>query len=126
MKKRHFTTGFLLLCIGLYGSCMLDKENLTGTWQAVAFYEGGHDVRTRLDSVSLLLRPDGGYAFNSQGQYRESGTYRTSAAFLFLTDTSTQPPLEHTLKVLYLSPDTLKIKMMRDTNEQVLFLVKTE
>ncbi|TNE59292.1 MAG: hypothetical protein EP344_08955 [Bacteroidetes bacterium] len=126
MKKQYLTTCFLFALIaGWIQGCFLDKEQLPGNWQAVAFYENGHQVNTVLDSVSLQFMPDGGYCFYSQGFYRESGTYRTSASYLFLTDTTTTPPQEHTVKVLYLSADTLKIKMMRDTLEQVLFLART-
>ena len=106
--------------------CMLKQEDLTGRWAAAAFYENGRSVGAKLDSIALHLRPDGGYEFRSQGFYRESGRYRVSARHLFLTDTTAQPPLEHTLKVLYVDKDTLKIAMKHEGHEQVLFFARRE
>ena len=109
-------------CFSLF-SCTLNPQELHGTWQAVAFYEAGQSVHTPLDSVALEIRPDGQYMFRAQGFYREKGTYRISGRYLFLTDTSATPDIEHAVKVVHLASDSLKIAMEHAGKEQVLFLV---
>lgn len=105
-------------------ACGLKEKNLHGQWKAIAFYENGKTLPAPLDSVLLRLDDQGGFVFQTQGFYRESGPYRHSARYLFLTDTTVSPSKEHVLKVLFLSPDTLKIRMSREKKEQVLFFTK--
>ncbi|MBK9338492.1 MAG: hypothetical protein IPM98_18940 [Lewinellaceae bacterium] len=83
-------------------------------------------MQTPLDSVSLRLTAEGGYEFRSLGYYREAGSYRVSGSHLFLTDTTRQPNKEHTVKVLHLSADSLKVLMADGKKRQVLFLAKAE
>lgn len=113
----------LIACASLQ-ACTLSEKDLVGAWQAVSFYENGQSVVTNLDSVSLHLAPQGGYEFRSQGFYREAGTYRISAKYLFLTDTTQTPAKEHIVKVLNISADTLKICMSLGGKEQVLFFAR--
>ncbi|MBK8969365.1 MAG: hypothetical protein IPM36_22400 [Lewinellaceae bacterium] len=75
-----------------------------------------------LDSVRLQLTENAGYVFKSQGFYQEAGSYRVAASYLFLEDTTVVPNKERTVKVLFLSSDTLKIEMKLSGNKQVLFL----
>lgn len=110
-------------CIFLF-SCSLREKDVAGDWQAVAFFENGQSKAAKLDSVSLRLSPEGGYEFRSQGFYRESGSYRVSVRYLFLTDTTQTPAIEHIVKVLYLSEDTLKVRMNHADKEQVLFFAR--
>ena len=113
----------LMVCLGM-AACTLQEKDVAGVWQAVSYFENGKSVSTPLDSVKLILKPDGGYEFYSQGQYYESGPFRVSARFLFLTDTTRIPLKEYIVKVLYVSEDSLKIQMSRENKEQVLFLAK--
>ena len=106
--------------------CWLKEQDVEGRWQATGFYENGQQVAVNLDSITLWFSPEGGYEFRSQGFYRESGSFRVSARYLFLTDTTVQPPVEHTLNVLYVSEDSLKIRMKQADNEQVLFFARRE
>jgi hypothetical protein len=108
---------------GLY-ACSVQEKDLTGSWQAAAFFENGQSVASNLDSVSLQITPEGGYEFRSQGFYREAGAYRLSAKYLFLTDTTQIPAKEHIVKILYISADTLKIRMSAGGKEQVLFFAR--
>lgn len=101
--------------------CSVDPNKLAGTWQAVAFFENGKSVSTALDSVRLHLAKNAGYEFRSQGFYQEAGSYRIAASYLFLEDTTVVPKKERTVKVLFLSSDTLKIEMKQAGNRQVLF-----
>lgn len=116
----------LLVFITIFGlfACSVQEKDLAGSWQATAFYENGQSVASKLDSVALWLTPQGGYAFRSQGFYREAGSYRVSAKYLFLTDTTQIPAKEHIVRILYISADTLKIRMSHDGKEQVLFFAK--
>ncbi len=110
-------------------ACSLQEKDVAGYWQAVSFFENGKTVTANnldLDAVSLRLTPDGGYEFHSQGSYYETGRYRVSVKYLFLTDTTRTPAKEHVVKVLHLSADTLKIQMSQDNKEQVLFLARKE
>lgn len=111
----------LLMCVT---SCTIDPQLLAGAWRVSGYYQNGQSVAATLDSVRLEFQPDHTYAFNSVGYYRESGTYRSSGNYLFLTDTTAGEPKERALKILYLTKDTLKIAMQRDSLEQVLFFTK--
>lgn len=121
-----FRTQFSLALLAGMGwmACTMNQKDLAGTWQAVAFYKNQKSAEVPLDSVMLRFTSDGAYEFRSQGFYRESGDYRLSAAYVFLSDTTENPPLQHTLKVLYLSADSLKIQMAAGDEKQVLFFVR--
>lgn len=112
---------FLLVCSG---GCSIDPGLLPGEWQAVAFYEKGQTLPASLDSVRLTFSATAGYEFRSIGFYRERGPFRVSGNTLFLTDTTAKPAREHIVEVLYLSADSLKIRMQKKDAEQVLFLKK--
>lgn len=115
---------YFFLILLLAQACTLDRSDLSGNWRAIAFYENGMSVDVPLDSVTLTLTPEGHYAFTASGFYREEGPYRCSMRYLFLNDTTVQPARERMVQVLYVSPDTLKIKMSREGKEQVLFMSK--
>lgn len=114
----------LLLGLAFFPSCTLDYGDVAGNWKAVAFFENGQSVQTPLDSVGLLLTPDGRYRFQSIGYYREAGRYRCSLRYLFLEDTTISPSQERMVQVLHVSSDTLKLKMGQAGKEQGLFLRK--
>lgn len=114
-----------LFLVFLIASCELKVSQLSGSWQAVAFYEDGQSSSVPLDSVSLSLEPSAGhYRFRSIGRYEESGPLRLEGRYLFLTDTTVLPAQHRTLRVLFLSDDTLKLLMSAEGKEQVLFLGK--
>ena len=117
----------LLLIISslvLLASCAFDEEKLQGKWQAAALYENGKSVDVPLEEVQLEFGPDQAYRFTSVGFYEEKGYFRSSVNYLFMTDTTTNPHQEHVVKVLYLSDDSLKLRMVKDSVKQALFLVK--
>lgn len=113
----------MLACLGQY-ACSPDGQKLTGQWQAVAFYENGKSVLVPLDSVVLKLDEQAGYLFRSLGQYSESGNYQLTGSYLFLSDTTVRPVQQHTLKILYLSTDSLKLEMSKAGKAQVLFFAR--
>ncbi|MCC6458972.1 MAG: hypothetical protein IT260_00785 [Saprospiraceae bacterium] len=125
MMKINYNS-FLFLGLFCVAACGLGNAPIAGKWQAVAFYENGQSQNVSLDSVRLELTPELRFTFQSIGHYREAGPYRLSARFMFLTDTTVTPQKEHTVKVLDLSPDTLKIQMRRQNQEQVLFLARVK
>ncbi|MEZ4919870.1 MAG: hypothetical protein R2792_12280 [Saprospiraceae bacterium] len=84
----------------------------------------GNATPKSLDGANPHLGPESAYRFTSVGFYEEKGHFRSSAKFLFLTDTSATPNKEHVIKVLFLSEDTLKIRMMQDSARQALFLTR--
>lgn len=114
----------LFAAILFIASCSLDVGLLFGHWQASAFYENGQTARAQTEVVSLEFSADGRYQFRSSAHYSEAGTFRESGHFLYLTDTTATPSKVRKIKVLYLSNDTLKIKMGKDGKEQVLFLYR--
>lgn len=122
MTMKKIAPILLLLCT----SCNVDTRLLSGTWKATSFYQNGKTVHVPLDSVELSFAENGQYRFRSVGFYKEEGPYRASGQYLFLTDMTASPPREHTLSVLFLSNDSLKIGMKKDTSEQVLFFKKEE
>jgi hypothetical protein len=117
---------FPLLFLVLFTACSLDVKQLIGHWQAVAFFENGQSLAAPLDSVALTFAENGYYEFRSIGFYREAGPFRLDGKLLFLNDTTQKPAKERTLKVLFLSADTLKIQMQKAGQEQVLFFKKTQ
>ena len=115
---------FPFAAILFIASCTLDMGLLCGHWQASAFYENGQTAPAETAQVSLDFTPDGRYVFRSSAHYSEAGQFRESGHFLYLTDTTATPSKTRKIKVLYLSSDTLKIKMGKDGKEQVLFLYR--
>ncbi len=124
MKHSDLICLTMLACCCSQIACTFDQNQLAGNWQAVAFYENGKTRNVPLDSVVISLDNQGGYQFRSQGFYQESGSYRISASYLFLTDTSVRPALQHTVKVLDVSDDSLKIEMSSADKTQVLFFAR--
>lgn len=119
--KRVFPLLLLLFAV----HCALDVKHLAGHWKATGFYEEGHTVDTPLDSVSLWLDPQQQrYSFRSLGYYHEAGRLHVEEHLLHLTDTTVLPHQLRTVQVLFLSPDTLKLKMANGNREQVLFLAR--
>lgn len=110
----------LLFC----NACTLDETRLYGHWQAAAFYQNGQTLDADLSAVSLDFLPSGRYSFQSSARYSEAGLFRNSGHYLFLTDTTASPNKEHTIKVLFLSEDSLKIKMEKAGQAQFLFLYR--
>jgi hypothetical protein len=119
MYKR--TIFFALLF--LFG-CNLDEKELIGHWQASHFYESGQSVSVSLNDVYLDILENNRYFFKGAYQYTEAGHFSSSMHFLFLNDTTAKEPKEKILKVLYLSSDSLKIRMENAGKEQVLFFAK--
>lgn len=113
------TLFLLLLCCS---ACSLDVQKLPGHWQANAFFENGQSSSAPLNDVALDFFPSGRYVFHSSAHYSEAGTFRDSGHYLFLTDTTADPVKVRKIKVLYLSEDSLKIKMEKLGQEQILFL----
>lgn len=113
------------LLISLH-SCAPDPNLLDGAWHISGYYQDGQSIAASLDSVSLIFLPDQAYKFHSTGFYQETGKYRTSGSYLFLLDSTAKEPKERALKILFLSHDSLKIEMRRDSVEQVLFFAKNQ
>lgn len=105
-------------------SCTIEESQLSGSWQAVQFYENGQSTNVPLNEVKLTFSPNNLYQFQSMGFYSEAGKWRCASNYLILKDTTANPPTERMLKVLYQSSDSLKIRMDRNGAEQVLFLGK--
>jgi hypothetical protein len=107
-------------------ACTADPKQLTGQWQAVAFFEEGQTVGVPLDSVRLMLLPEGRYHFKSLGQYSEAGRWRASVRYLLLTDTTAgAEERERALQVQVVTADTLKLMMKHQGKTQLLFLKNT-
>ena len=119
MKMIKWLLGATLL--GVFAACSPDPVHVPGNWKAVAFFEDRQRVQIPLDSVALLLTPEGVYEYRSIGYYRESGPYRLAGAYLYLTDTTDTPNRERTVKILHVSPDTLKLLMRSGEKRQVVF-----
>jgi hypothetical protein len=105
-------------------SCNIEESQLSGSWQALQFYENGQSSKAPLNEVKLTFSPNNRYQFQSIGLYSESGKWRCASNYLILKDTTANPPTERMLKVLYQSSDSLKIRMDLNGAEQVLFLGK--
>lgn len=115
---------FLLGCLITISSCAPDARLLEGSWRLTGFYQDGQALSVPLDSVGLIIHPNQAYEFRSIGFYREKGAFRTSSSYLFLRDSTRTNPQERALKILFLTEDTLKLKMQHAEKEQVLFFSK--
>jgi len=117
---------YVILCsLLIFSSCALDVKQLHGYWQATAFFEEGQRLESALvDQVSIEFVPSGRYMFRSSARYTEAGLFRESGQHLFLTDTTQTPNKVRKIKVLYLSADSLKIKMGKNGKDRVLFLAR--
>ncbi len=118
MKQIFYTLTFFLAMSG----CSVDNRTICGRWQAQNFYDSGQTVFTDLSAVQLDLAPNQRYLFQSMGQYREAGRWRCSGKYLILSDSTSEKNSEKILKVLYQGADSLKIKMVHEGREQVLFM----
>lgn len=118
--KRIFFLSLVLL------SCTVDQHKLSGTWQAVAYFEAGQSVNTPLEAVRLSFADNGGYIFHSIGFYEEAGQYRVAGKYLFLRDTTEPNAAERAVKVQFLSKDSLKIGMEADGKRRVVFFGKLQ
>ena len=114
---------FLLFSLVLF-SCTIDQQKLPGKWQAVAYFEDGKTVQTPLDSVRITLSSSGEYTFNSIGYYSENGTYRVAGQHLMLQEKGGENNAEKSLKILFLSADSLKIGMQAEKKSQVVFFAR--
>lgn len=108
----------------VFFSCTVDKSNLIGSWQAVAYYETGQTVDTPLDAVQLSFSSAGDYSFRSIGFYEERGQYRLAGNYLHIKDSTVQNAVERTMKILFLSPDSLKIGMETAGKSSTVFFGK--
>ena len=115
---------WLILLLFAFSACTLDPNKLAGSWQASAYFENGQTLTTPLDSVRISFSPSGDYDFHSIGYYQENGRYRLSGNFLFLSDTTMKNPNERTIKVDYLSADSLKLGMQSNGKNQAVFFAK--
>lgn len=122
----HHIKKIAWLLLPIFAACNLDEDTLRGRWGAAAFFEEGQSVAAPLDEVSLEFLPTGQYVFRGPFKYSEAGRFKCSMHYLLLTDTTVFPPHEKTLKVLFLSPDSLKIRMEKDGRQQVLFFGKQQ
>lgn len=106
-------------------ACSVDPNAVLGHWKAVGFYEKGQNIGgVPLDSVYLQLNTNGRYIFKSLAHYHEAGTYRVAGRFLLLTDTMVAAPAERAIGLLPCPLDTLKLQMLQEDREQVLFLAR--
>ncbi len=118
MKQIFYTLTFFLAMSG----CGVDDRSIRGRWQAKNFFDGGQTVPADLAEVQLELAANERYLFQSMGRYREAGLWHCSGKYLILNDTTSENPSEKILKVLYQGADSLKIKMLHEGREQVLFM----
>lgn len=116
MKWIFFGAG--LLCLA---SCTPDVRLLEGSWKIAGYYRAGQSIAAPVDSVGLVFHPDQTYEFRTMGFYRERGAFRTSGSYLFLLDSTRNEAQERALKILYLSEDSLKLEMKRDSLEEIVF-----
>ena len=115
---------FLLGCLITFSSCNPDARLLEGSWRLAGYYQDGQALSVPFDSVGLVLHPNQIYEFRSIGLYREKGAFRTSSSYLFLRDSTRTDAEERAVKILYLTADSLKLKMQHAEKEQVLFFSK--
>ncbi|MCC6282269.1 MAG: hypothetical protein IT262_16820 [Saprospiraceae bacterium] len=115
---------FFLGSLITISSCAPDARLLEGSWRLTGYYQDGQALAVPLDSVGLVLHPNQVYEFRSIGFYREKGAFRTSSNYLFLRDSTSAAMQERALKILFLTEDSLKLKMQHAEKEQVLFFSK--
>jgi hypothetical protein len=117
-------TLFVFTC---FFSCAIDESLLIGKWHATAYYENGQRADAPLDSIVLVFDAQNQYRYQTIGQYREAGTYRTDMKYLFLKDsTGNASSEERLMRILYLSKDSLKLLMGAEGKDLVLFLGRKE
>jgi hypothetical protein len=124
MTSMRISAAFFALILGC-AACSVDPKTVVGQWRAIGFYEKGQTISgVPLDSVQLHLNANGRYVFKSLARYQEAGTYRVAGRFLLITDTMVKEPTERAIGLLPCHSDTLKLQMMQEDREQVLFLAR--
>lgn len=116
----------LLLLLNTYAcGSGLDKTLLHGTWQAVSLVENGQPGKTDLSQTQFIFQPNGQYEYQSNINYKEQGSYYLDGKFLVSKDTL-QPAMPKSVKVEYLSADSLLFNMNSNGIPQLLGLKKVK
>lgn len=104
-------------------ACGPDDRYLPGDWRAVAYQAADTVQALPADTLRLRFLPDGTYRYAGAAYYLESGRYRCSWRYLFLTDTLHDPQRAYTLRMERLEQDTLVLYMERDSvGERLVFV----
>ncbi|MEM1359637.1 MAG: hypothetical protein AAGF89_15650 [Bacteroidota bacterium] len=116
-----------LLLLGvllLFPSCERDDLLLLGSWRAVSVEQAGDSLRLNPAEIAFTFRPDNRYLYESTLKYREAGTWRYEAGFLFARDTTSKPESERIVAVELLTVDSLQLLMRADTVKRRVLLLK--
>ncbi len=105
-------------------ACERDDLLLLGEWQAVSVMQGQDSLRIDPTEIGFVFRPDNRYTFRSTLRYEEAGEWRYQRGFLFAQDTTQADSPERIVAVDKLNADTLEIRMLADTVEQRVLLLK--
>ena len=118
---------FSLLLVG--GCCFFGCERadrlLLGEWEATHITEGADTLAVDPRQIGFVFTPDNRYHFRSTLKYREAGTWRYDNGYLFARDTTQPGQPERIVAVEKMTPDSLVIRMQRDSAERLLTLLRT-
>ena len=101
----------------------IPKEELYGTWEAVALTEEGKSLSINLQEIKLSFEAQT-YLFESTLQYKEAGNYRLQSNLLLTQDTLKENVLEKGIEISRLSKDSLFLRMNEQGRERLLTMVK--
>ena len=122
-----FTFSFccLLILIGYACGSGVDKTLLYGKWQAVSLTENGKLEKKDLSETHFVFQSNGQYKYQSNINYKEEGTFYLDGKFLVSRDTLKES-IPKSVKVEYLSPDSMLFNMNNGGIPQLLGLKKVK
>ena len=115
---------YLFLAGVLLAACQAQKtENqLAGTWTSTRVLENEIALPLNPGVIQFAFTADGHYDYQSTLNYQESGNYYVEGMILYATDTTHEASFQRTVKLEYLSTDSLVIQMQEDGKNRQIFL----
>ena len=118
----------LLICllVLLFGcTSKIDHSLLNGKWKAARIIENNTPKDLDLSLVSFEFFNDGRYKYHDNLKTEEAGRFYVVGEVLYTTDTTTTHPLEKSVRIALLSPDSLHFQMNAGGVPQVFELYKS-
>jgi len=117
--------GLLIIGCSLFNACetLIQKEDLYGTWQAVALTEEGESLQVNLEEIQLSFNKQY-YEFHSTLNYKEAGHFQVQSNLLLTKDTLKNSLLEKSVEITKFQNDSLFVRMNEQGRERRLVLVR--
>ena len=117
-----------LTCLFLWPSCesKIDKTMIAGKWKAFRILEHGEPKDLDLNNVVFEFYNNKRYYYHDNLNTVEAGRYYIVGDILYTTDTTATNPLEKSVRIALISPDSLHFQMNAGGTPQIFELYKVK